>query len=34
MIDDTAKDVVSSPDKFEAFLNTQSKIDRYLAVKK
>lgn len=32
MIDDTAKDVVSSPDKFEAFLNTQSKIDRYLAV--
>lgn len=31
MIDDTAKDVVSDPEKFKAFLDTQSRMDRYSA---
>lgn len=31
MIDDTARDIVSDPEKFKAFLDTQSKMDRYSA---
>ncbi|MCC8073945.1 MAG: LtrC-like protein [Clostridiales bacterium] len=31
MIDDTAVDVVSDPEKFKAFLDTQSRMDRYSA---
>ena len=32
MADDTARAVVSDPEKFKAFLDTQSRIDRYSAV--
>ena len=32
LIDDTALDVMSSPEKFKAFLDTQSRMDRYSAV--
>ncbi len=31
MIDDTAREVVSDPEKFRAFLDTQSRMDRYSA---
>lgn len=31
MIDDTAREIVSDPEKFKAFLDTQSKMDRYSA---
>ena len=31
LIDDTAKQVVNDPTKFAAFLDTQSKFDRYSA---
>lgn len=32
LIDDTALDVMSSPEKFKAYLDTQSRMDRYSAV--
>ena len=32
MADDTAKAIVSDPEKFKAFLDTQSRLDRYSAV--
>lgn len=32
MVDETAKSIVSDPDKFKAFLDTQSRLDRYSAV--
>ena len=32
MADDTAKTIVSDPEKFKAFLDTQSRLDRYSAV--
>lgn len=32
LIDETAKEVVSDPEKFKGFLDTQSKMDRYSAV--
>lgn len=32
MIDETAKEIVSNPDKFKSYLDTQSKLDRYSAV--
>lgn len=32
MIDETAKEIVSNPDKFKTYLDTQSKLDRYSAV--
>lgn len=31
MVDDTAMDIVSDPEKFRAFLDTQSRMDRYSA---
>ena len=31
MIDDTAKEIVSDPEKFKSFLDTQSQMDRYSA---
>ena len=31
MVDDTALDIVSDPEKFRAFLDTQSRMDRYSA---
>lgn len=31
MIDDTAREVVSDPEKFKAFLDTQARVDRYSA---
>ena len=31
VIDDTAKDIVTDPDKFKAYLDTQSSLDRYSA---
>lgn len=31
MIDDTAREIVSDPEKFKAFLDTQSRVDRYSA---
>ena len=31
MIDDTAKEIVSDPEKFKCFLDTQSQMDRYSA---
>ena len=31
VIDDTAKDIVTAPDKFKAYLDTQSSLDRYSA---
>ena len=31
MIDDTAAEIVSDPDKFRAYLNTQARMDRYSA---
>ena len=32
MADDTAKAIVSDPEKFKAFLDTQSRLDRYSAL--
>ena len=32
MADETAKAIVSDPDKFKNFLDTQSRLDRYSAV--
>ena len=32
MADDTAKAIVADPEKFKAFLDTQSRLDRYSAV--
>ena len=32
MADDAAKAIVSDPEKFKAFLDTQSRLDRYSAV--
>ena len=29
MIDDTATEIVSDPDKFRAYLDTQARMDRY-----
>ena len=31
MIDDTATEIVSDPDKFRAYLDTQARMDRYSA---
>lgn len=31
MIDDTAREIVSDPEKFKAFLDTQARVDRYSA---
>ena len=31
MIDDTAAEIVSDPDKFRAYLDTQARMDRYSA---
>ena len=31
VIDDTAKDIITDPDKFKAYLDTQSSLDRYSA---
>lgn len=31
MIDDAAREIVSAPDKFKSFLDTQSRMDRYSA---
>ena len=32
LADEAAKEIVSSPEKFKAFLDTQSRLDRYSAV--
>ena len=32
MVDETSKDILSEPEKFKAFLDTQSRLDRYSAV--
>ena len=32
MADETATEIVASPEKFKAFLDTQSRLDRYSAV--
>ena len=32
MVDDTAQEIVTDPEKFKAFLDTQSRLDRYSAV--
>lgn len=31
MIDDAAREIVSDPEKFKSFLDTQSRMDRYSA---
>lgn len=32
LADEAAKEIISSPEKFKAFLDTQSRLDRYSAV--
>ena len=32
MIDDAAREIVSDPEKFKNFLDTQSRMDRYLSL--
>ncbi len=34
MIDDTATEIVSDPDKFRAYLDTQARMDRYSAARR